>query len=120
VPRRRTERDHRGRAAQLLAFQEHADDRLNGAAALGQRCPERLVRDPWLYAPSLVAVEPAHRVAWLLLLPRHDGLEPPHVCLGEGQRQRGAHAEVHVDDGLLERLFDISRCNRIPSWAISA
>ena len=36
---------------------------LDVSAALGQRRPERLVRDPWLDAPRLCAVEPTHRVA---------------------------------------------------------
>jgi len=77
----------------------------DGAPALGQRRPERLVRDPRLHAPRLGNVEPAHRVARLLLLPLQRGLEPPHVRVGERQRQRRAHAEVDVDSGLLVKAL---------------
>jgi hypothetical protein len=79
--------------------------RLDGSSALDQRCPERLVRYPRLHPPSLRDIEPAHGIAGLPLLPRQRDLEPPHVCLGEGQRQRRAHSEIHVDSGLIEEAL---------------
>src|SRR5262245_6355487 len=84
---------------------QHQTIGLDGAPALGERRPDRLVRDPRLDPPRGRAVEPAHRVARLLLLPRQRGLEPPHVVLGEGQRQRRAYTEVHVDPGLLDEAL---------------
>jgi hypothetical protein len=84
---------------------QHQAIGLDGASALGQGCPERLVRDPRLDPPCVRDVEPAHRVARLCLLPRQRELEPPHLRLGEGQRQRGAHSEIHVDSGFLEEAL---------------
>ena len=115
--------DHDAEALGGPGERQYQTIRLDGASALGQRCPERLVRDPRLHAPSLCDVEPAHRVARLLLLPRQRGLEPSHVRLGEGQRQRGAHAEIHVDSGLLEESSSTthdaaaSRPGRSRPWA---
>src|SRR5215510_5470160 len=81
---------------------EHEPVGLDVRGAVDQDRADRLLRDARLHAARLVSVHPARGVAGLLLLPRQGSLEATHICFGEGEGERGPHAEVDVHLRLLD------------------
>src|SRR5215467_5177055 len=82
---------------------QHEPIGLDVRRTVDQDRADRLLRDARLHAARLVSVHPARGVPGLLLLPGQGGLESTHICFGEGEGERGAHAEVDVHLRLLDK-----------------